>query len=452
MFACFERVQARKLGEDQANHINGFCLNQMLGKLKLTILTLSTLIVAYAFVGLVTEKASAGDEAYRDLAVFTKVVDHVQQDYVEPPDMNRAMKGALHGMLEALDPFSSYVDRETFARLSTGDRTAGVGLALSKRYGYVYVVAVDEGSPAEQSGLRSGDLVDAIDGNATILMSLWEAERSLLGQPGTTVNLRVIRTRRSEPQELALERKDLATPAPTARLMDGQAGYLRIAGFEPGVAEGVRARLKVLASSGMKGLLIDLRSSARGSWEEAAAAADLFLGEGLQIAEIRGQKGDPNTFRSTSDIQFEGLPLVLLVDGGTSGPAEVFATALRDHGVAEVVGERTNGRGSVQREFRLSEGDVLMISTGMVFRAGGAPLQHEEIRKSGLNPDLAAPERDFITNFFFEQVADLDEENPDEGVYTRLDEAVKKRQVEMAVERLRQRISESASATEKNAA
>lgn len=424
----------------------------MLGTLKLIILSLSTLIVGYAFVGLVTEKASAGDEAYRDLAVFTKVVDHVQQDYVEPPDMNRAMKGALHGMLEALDPFSSYVDRETFARLANGDRSAGPGIALSKRYGYAYVVAVDEGSPAEKGGLRSGDLVDAIDGSPTVLMSLWEAERLLMGKPGSTVTLRVIRTRRSEPQELALERRQPERSVPTARMLEGGAGVLRIPVLEPGTADAVQAKLKMLLASGMQGLLIDLRSTVRGTWEEAAAVADLLLPAGLEIAWVRGQKGEQRVFRSESAPVFEDLPIIVLVDGGTSGPAEVLAAAIKDHGLAGIVGERTNGRGSVQREFRLADGDVLMISTGLVYRADGSALQSEEIRKSGLNPDVQAPERDFITNFFFEQVAELDEEDPDEGVYARLDEAVKKRQFEVGVARLKQKMSEVAGKIREKAA
>ncbi len=425
----------------------------MLGKLRLTILALSTLVVAYAFVGLVTEKASAGDEAYRDLAVFTKVVDHVQQDYVEPPDMNRAMKGALHGMLEALDPFSSYVDQETFARFSAADLSGGVGLSLSKRYGYAYVTAVDEGSPAERSGLRSGDLVDAIDGNSTVLMSLWEAEQSLRGPAGTSVKLRVIRTRRSEPQEVVLVRELLRSPGPSARLLEEGVGLLRIPDFEAGTAQAVEARLKMLDASGMRGLVVDVRSAARGVWEEAADVGSLFLAEGLEIARIRGQKGDPQVLVSRGGARIAGIPVVVLVDGGTSGPAEVFAAALKDHGVADIVGERTNGRGSIQQEFRLADGDVLMISTKLVYRAGGGPLQSDEPRKSGINPDVAAPERDFVSNFFFEQISEVEEdEDLDESVYARLDEAVKKRQLELAVDHLKRKMSEEPQKIEKMAA
>jgi carboxyl-terminal processing protease len=425
----------------------------MLGKMRLTILMLSTLVVAYAFVGLVTEKASAGDEAYRDLAVFTKVVDHVQQDYVEPPDMSRAMKGALHGMLEALDPFSSYVDRETFARLSGADLSAGVGISLSKRYGYAYVVAVDEGSPAERSGLRSGDLVDAIDGNSTVLMSLWEAQQLLRGAAGTTVKLRLIRMRRSEPQELVLERVVLRSPGPSARLLEEGVGLLRIPDFETGTAEAVEAKLKMLLSSAVRGLVVDVRSAAHGNWEEAAAVSSLFLEPGLEIGRVQGQKGEPQVMLSRGGPKIGGIPVVALVDGGTSGPAEVFAAALKDHGVADIVGERTNGRGSIQQEFRLAEGDVLMISTKLVYRAGGAPLQSEEPRKSGLSPDVAAPERDFISNFFFEQVSEAEEdEDLDEGIYARLDEAVKKRQLELAVDHLKRKMSAEPEKIDKKAA
>ncbi|UCF37870.1 MAG: PDZ domain-containing protein, partial [Acidobacteriota bacterium] len=153
----------------------------MLERLKLGILLASTVIVAYGLVGGLMLKVSAGDEAYRDLSVFTTVFSKVEDDYVEKPDMSKAMSGALHGMMEALDPFSSFVDAKTYAQLDSKQNGGCVGLVLSKRYSYGYVVAVAPVGPAHDNGIRVGDLIESIDGSPTVLMSLWEAEQRLRG-------------------------------------------------------------------------------------------------------------------------------------------------------------------------------------------------------------------------------------------------------------------------------
>ena len=179
-------------------------------KAKLIVLLLSSLIVGYGLVGGILQKVSAGDEAYGDLSVFTRVIDHVRRDYVQEPDMQKALQGALHGMVEGLDPFCSFVDKETYDELSSRDTSGKLGIYLSKRYGYAYIVAVSEGSPADQDGLRTGDLIESIDGKSTVLMSVWEAQRRLAGPLGTDTKLRVIRSRRSEPEEVTVQRRALA--------------------------------------------------------------------------------------------------------------------------------------------------------------------------------------------------------------------------------------------------
>ena len=425
----------------------------MLEKTKLTVLFLSTLIVTYGLVGGVLERVSAGDEAYRDLSVFTKVIDYIQRDYVEEPDMKRALKGALHGMMEALDPFSSFVDRETFEILTASNLEAETGLTISKRYGYAHVVAVTRGSPADSNGLRSGDLIEAIDGHPTVLMSLWEAQRFLSGPADSRVALRVIRSRRSEPQEIVLSRRVPAPLGPTAQVVEGGIGLIRIPSFDEGVSEVVGARLKMLLTAEVRGLLVDLRAAAGGSLEEAVALSDLFLPRESLVAELRVKKGRARVYRSERDPLVTELPIVLLVDGGTSGPAEVFAAALRDNGKAAVVGERTNGHGSVQREFRLQDGSMLYISTGMIYRPDGELIQSEEIRRSGLEPDLLSPGRDFVSNFYFDHSAEGGEEGElDDEFYKKLDQAIEGEQFRAAVGHLREKIEESAGKVQREAA
>ncbi len=425
----------------------------MLEKTKLIVLVLSTLIVTYGLVGGVMEKVSVGEEAYRDLSVFTKVIDYIQRDYVEEPDMRRALKGALHGMMEALDPFSSFVDRETYETLTAAESEAETGLALSKRYGYAHVVAVTRGSPADSNGLRSGDLIEAIDGHPSVLMSLWEAQRHLSGPAGSEVRLRVIRSRRSEPQEIVLSRRVPLPQTPSARIVEPGVGLIRIPSFEDGVSEAVGAKVKMLLSADARGLLIDLRGAAGGSLKEAVALGDLFLPRGKIIAEVRVKKTPAETHISSDDPLVEDLPIVLLVDGGTSGAAEVFAAALRDNGEAEVVGERTNGHGSIQSEFRLHDGSMLYISTGLIYRPDGEPIQSDEVRTSGLEPDLVSPGRDFVSNFYFDHSSEGGEEGEvDDGFYKRLDKAIESEQFKAGVGHLREKIDDRAEKVQREAA
>ncbi|MFZ0430422.1 MAG: S41 family peptidase [Acidobacteriota bacterium] len=421
-------------------------------KAKLIVLLLSTLIVGYGLVGGILQKVSAGDEAYGDLSVFTRVIDHVRRDYVQEPDMQKALKGALHGMIEALDPFCSFVDKATFDELADRDTSGRLGISLSKRYGYAYIVAVSEGSPADQEGLRNGDLVESIDGQSTVLMSVWEAQRRLAGPPNTEAKVRVIRSRRSEPQELTMQRRVLAVQTPTAEVVERELGYLRIPSLAPGESKVVASKLKMLLSSSVKGLVIDLRSTADGSLSEAVSMSDLFLARGKTIASIEGPDKQTKVEASTSDPVVSDLPVVVLVDGGTSGPAEVLTASLKDNGVAEIVGERTNGHGSIQSEFKLRDGSKLFLSTAMILRPDQQPLQSEELRKSGVAPDVLSPERDFISNFYFENSGDGDEEDLGDDFYTRLDEAVRQEQYKAALGHLKEEISRQSKKIQREAA
>lgn len=410
----------------------------MFERVKLTILLLSTLVVGYGLIGGLLERVSAGDESYGQLEIFTRVLDRVERDYVEEPNMEKALKGALHGMIEALDPFSSFVDSKTFSELSSKKDTASPGITLSKRYGYAYVVSVAEGSPADLSGLRTGDLIESIGGSPTNLMSLWESERRLQGASESEVSMRVIRFRRSEPQDVVLRREPALHHAVSARILDNKVGVVRIPDLNSGVVQEVSAKLKMLLSSDVSSLLLDLRDSAEGSLEEAVALSDLFLAEGKTVVSIQGTGGEAREYSSKNDPLIRGIPIVALVDGGTSGPAEVFVGALHDHGLARVIGERTNGHGSIQNEFYLENGSLLLITTKLLVRPNGDRIQSEELRKTGIEPDRTSPSRDFISSFYFENSSDDPEGELSDEFYRRLDSAIEQQQFETALSELQQ--------------
>lgn len=417
----------------------------MFAKVKLVVVLLSAMIVLYGLVGGTMKKVSAREGGvYGDLAVFTDVIRRVSEDYVEKPDLQKAMLGAVHGMLEALDPYSSFVDRTTYERLSETKGKATPGLILSKRYGYAYIVSVLPGSAAERGGLRTGDLLESIEGQGTTEMSLWQAERLLAGAPGTTVSLRAIRLRRTEPSEMKLTREEIPVQAPAARIPEDGIGYLRIPSFEENSFEGIKSKLKSLESSGIQGLLIDLRGAATGSLEEAAKVADLFLEKGKKIVTLKDREGKATEFVSLNDPLVANIPIAILVTGGTSGAAEAFAAALQDNKVANVIGERTNGRGSVQEPFTLSDGAVLLISTQLYYRSTGKPLQDQNLRNSGVTPDVRSPDEDFVTNFYFENVTDDTDKGIDEEFYRKLNSAVDAEQLRSGLKYIREKVVKKA--------
>ncbi len=409
----------------------------MIARIKLIVVLLSALIVAYSFLGGVVQTSAVGSDAYRELTIFVDILHKVRQEYVEEPDLNTAMKGALQGMLESLDAYSSYVDSKTYRDLSQTDGDAFPGLVLSKRFGYIYVVSALPGSPAAEQGLRTGDLIESVGGVATASMSLWEAQHRLQGQEGTSVEVRVVRARRTQPARLVLKRADMELPDATTRMLEDGIWLLDIPHFGEGMAGSIRSRLELLKSSGLRGLIVDVRGTAQGSFSEAVLAAGFFLPQGSQVMTMRDRSGGSEEFRSQKSPLISGLPIQLLVDRGTSGAAEVFVAALQDHQAAGTLGERTNGQGSMQESFRLQDGSVLILSTKLAFRPSGDPIQGERASSSGIVPELRWPGQDFETSFYYDNIPEGSGRELDDDFYRRLAEAVEAEQLRKAVERIR---------------
>lgn len=414
----------------------------MFSKAKIVIIFLSALIVIYGLVGGMLNRVSAKDNAYQGLRIFTDVLNKVREDYVEEPDMEKAMQGGLQGMMEALDPYSSFIDRDTYREIqrSRGELTASTGIILSKRYGYAYVVSVVSGSPAQRRGLRTGDLIESIDGEMTSQMSLWEARKLLVGTEGSSVHLRVIRARRTAPTQIDLVRTDVALPEISARIVEQEIGVLSIPHFEEGAAQLVAAKLKMLLASGMRGLLVDVRGTAQGSFEEAVEISDLFLPKGKKILTVSNREGTKTEFFSLTEPLVSDIRVVLLMDRGSSGAAEVFVAALKDHDIAGTVGERTDGQGSVQDTIYLEDGSVLEILTGLFYRSTGEPIQSRELNESGISPEVRSPDQDFVTNFYFDNTSDEGDTALQDEFYRDLNTAIRELQFEEGLKQVRSRL------------
>jgi carboxyl-terminal processing protease len=349
-------------------------------KTKIAIVVFSTIIAFYAIVGSFMSKSGqvvARGSQYGQLQIFDEVLSHIIRDYVDQPDLEKVRIGSLRGLAEGLDPYSAYLTPEQVKQYDPKANRAETGLLLSKVGGYAYAVAVLRGSPAEQAGVRSGDFIEYVGKVPSRDLSLYDIEQLLSGQPGTTVDVRILHQGQS--RKVSLSRARLAQPAIEFRIEEPGVGYLKLTTLADGKAAEVKSALSDLISKGAQKIVLDLRGAANGKVQEGVAVANLFAGSGT-LARVLG-KGDKETQTFTADpgkVVFNG-PVVVVIDRSTAGPAEIIAAAVRDQKRGELVGERTFGTGSEQQMFSLSDGGALLMTTAKYAPATGKAFMDEPI-------------------------------------------------------------------------
>lgn len=357
---------------------------------KTTLLLLSFLILAFAVAGAVGVKPSNGnDGAYRQLSVYSEVLSRIRSDYVEDPNIPQVSNGALHGLLEALDPNSSYMSPDEYKQYKQlGQAAAGIGAAVSKRFGYGDVISVVPGGPADKAGLIAGDIIEALNEKSTREMSLAELNGLLGGQVGSIVNLSVVRPTKAQPQKISITRDNVKYPAASFKMLDGQIGYIRAEGFPKGRSQEIASRIKDLQKNGAKKLILDLRNSGDGDIAEGVATANLFLNHG-QIAYVEGQKFPRQSFAADPSKAITTLPLVVIANKTTAGPAEIVAGAVLENARGDVLGDKTFGAGSIQKTIDLQDGGALILSIAKYYTPGGKAIQDAAITPNVLVADKA---------------------------------------------------------------
>ncbi len=352
-------------------------------RFKHLLLAFSIPFVLYAILGGFLGRALARDSAYRYLSVFQDVVTLVMNNYLTAPEMDQVMDGAIRGMLEALDPDSVYLDAEEYLAFKDPEahKKADIGVELTKRY-YLQVVSVLPGSPAEKAGVQPGDLLKSVGSVNTREVNVIAGEAMLRGPAGTKVSLEVIRDREPDPIGIEVERRDVLTSPVTFKMLGDGAGYIQIASFRPGVDTDVKRGIEVLKGEGARKLVIDVRNSFGRLAEEGAKVAELFVSGGV-AARLQSRKGETTDLRLASDrVAFTG-DTVLLVNGGSSGAAEIVASAFRTSKRGEILGVPTSGRSGVQRAISLGDGTAVVLSVAQYWTPDGKPLLGE-----GLEPTL----------------------------------------------------------------
>ncbi|PYS47863.1 MAG: hypothetical protein DMF68_14860 [Acidobacteria bacterium] len=360
---------------------------------KFALIIFSSFLALYAVIGglLSTRAQQPTNDPGAQLRIFENVLQHIQNDYVDEPNMEKVRAGALRGLAYGLDPYSTYLTADQvrdYRNNESKDNLVGIGAELSQVSSYLYVIAPVKGSPAEEAGVRAGDIIEYIDSKATRDISLYDAKQLLNGQTGTEVKLRILRAN-ARPLTITVRRGSFKAPASESHMEAGKIGVLRINSLADGEAADAKARLQDLLKQGAQKIVIDLRSVAGGSLTEAVEVANYFIKDGT-LAETVGRESKVlKTFAADPKKTIFTGPVVALIDTGTAGAAEVIASAMIERKRADVVGEKSFGAGAEQQLFTLRDGDGLLLTTIKWASASGKPFLGEDRAKSGVEPTVA---------------------------------------------------------------
>ena len=329
---------------------------------KKIVIILSLVVIAFVATGYV--RARSNDEkAYRALTVYSEVLDKVQNDYVDDPNIGQVTSGALHGLLDSLDAESAYLsplEYKDFKEKSATTAAGETGLVLIRR-GYIGVIGSLPDSPAAKAGLRIGDIVEKIAGFSTAQMAIGQAQLLLRGAPGSVVKLSVIRRGKTEPQDVELTLAKLSAPRVLEDKLQGDIAYLRVPQFSAGMTKQIREKLGQFQRQGVKKLILDLRECPAGEDSEGIATAQLFVPSGT-ITTLKGQTISPVVSSAEASKVVWVDPVTVLIGVGTAGPAEIVAGAISGNKRGETVGDRTYGTASMQKLIEMDDGSALILT------------------------------------------------------------------------------------------
>lgn len=364
---------------------------------KLWVLALSGVIAVYAVVGglpmvgglLTTSAQEPVNDSGAQLRIVESVLAHIQNDYVDDPNMEKVRVGALRGLAGGLDPYSSFLTAEqvkAFEASKTSSKV-GIGAEFSQVSGYLYVISALKGSPADKAGIKAGDVIEYIDSKASRDISLYDARQLVMGDAGTTVSFRVLRAG-EKPQTIKVVRGTYKVPNAESRMEAGKIGVIKVYSLEEGEGNDIRGHLTGLVKQGAQKIVLDLRGVSAGTLAEAASVANLFIKDG-ELAKVIGRENKVTTTFTAdpSKAVFDG-GLAVLIDLGTAGAAEAVASAVMERKRGEVIGERSFGAGTEQKLFTLRSGDGLLLTVAKWASPAGKPFLGDDRATTGIKPSI----------------------------------------------------------------
>lgn len=382
---------------------------------KLSVLMVSAAIGLYAVVGGILSPWTRAQQPINDagaqIRIFESVLQHIQNDYVDEPNLEKVRFGALRGLVGGLDPYSSYLTAQqvTDFNAAKNSKKVGIGAEFSQVSLYLYVVSVMKDSDADKAGLKAGDVIEYIENKATRDISLYDARQLIMGDPGSAVNLRVLRSG-SKPLSLKVTRGEFKVPNPESRVDPTRTGIIKVYGLDAGQANLIKAQVQSLQKQGIQKIVLDLRGVATGSLDEAVAVSNLFINSG-DLAKVVGKESKvTKTFTADpAKAVYEGK-LAVLIDLGTAGAGEVVASAVLERKRGEVVGERSFGAGTDQQLFTLRGGDGLLLTTAKWASPTGTPFLGEDRATTGIKPSVEVKRPDTPEPVEVEDLIDQQEE------------------------------------------
>jgi carboxyl-terminal processing protease len=356
----------------------------MSSRTRALVLSITAPVIVFALVGGVLGRAMGREETYQHLKIFDDVVSLISSNYVEPANLDKVMKGAMNGLIDSLDADSAFLTPEQVKQFESTapPPPAEIGLEVTRQY-YLRVISARDNSPAAKAGLRPGDYIRSINDVPTRDMSVWEGMRALRGTAGSKVRLTIFRGNAADPHDVDLTREVLPSGDVTSRLAAPGVGYVRVPSIGARTVDQVKSHIATVTKEGATRLVLDVRKTSTGTYDQGIALARLFVSNGtLAQRDTKGAAAKDMILSNTGDGSIS-LPLVVLVDSGTAGASELFASAIAGNKRAELVGEHTIGRAGIQKLIKLPDGSALWLTTARYLTPSGAPL-HEK----GLEPTV----------------------------------------------------------------
>ncbi|MCX5692182.1 MAG: S41 family peptidase [Candidatus Omnitrophica bacterium] len=334
-----------------------------------------------------TKELQKTDDLYKELELFSDAVSIIRTDYVEEKKSKDLMYGALKGMLASLDPYSQFMDPDTYneMKVETEGEFGGIGIEITIKDDLLTIISPIDDTPAYKAGLKAGDKIVKIDGTIVKDLTLIEAVKKLRGKPGTDVNIIILRESDKKLLEFTITRSIIKIASiKKAEMLEPGIGYIRLSEFQENTPKDLSDALKKIEAENLKGLVLDLRNNPGGLLDVAVNVAGKFLEEGKIVVTTKGRVENQNLeFKSKNKNNHLDYPMVVLINGGSASASEIVAGALQDHKRALLIGTKSFGKGSVQTVVPMSDGSAIRLTTSKYFTPKGRSIHGE-----GIMPDI----------------------------------------------------------------